>query len=193
MKADLNNRLTVLAADIQAAHSDIKRSALEAAERTVAAGHMLIEAKAALPHGAWDEWLTAHAGLSARTARRYMQIARSGLETATVADLGIRGAAERLSKATAPAMAANLNSDPAYPAFRDEMEAILAAAPSQAAREQMLRIIRGQAEVEDFAAWVHPRMSPDSMEEVCRWVERADPQQVAKLLKAAVKAGKVAR
>ena len=98
MKADFNNRLSALAADIRAAHSAIKRTTLETAERTVAAGHMLIEAKAALPHGAWDEWLATHAGLSARTARRYMQIARSGLETATVADLGIRGAAERLSK-----------------------------------------------------------------------------------------------
>jgi hypothetical protein len=46
-----SNRLTVLAADIRAAHSDIQRSALGMAERAIAAGHMLIEAKATVLHG----------------------------------------------------------------------------------------------------------------------------------------------
>lgn len=184
---NLSNRLSVLAADILAAHSAIKRTTLETAERAVAAGHMLIEAKTAMPHGAWDDWLRDHAGLSARTARRYMQIARSGLETATVADLGIRGAAEQLGKSSASALAA-LNGDPAYLAFQDEIAGLLAAAPSQAAREQMLRIIREQAQVEDFAAWVHARLAPSALEEVCKWIERADPKQVSKLLEASLKA-----
>jgi hypothetical protein len=36
--------------------------------------------------------------MSARTARRYMQLARSGMKSATVADLGIKGAAEAITR-----------------------------------------------------------------------------------------------
>ncbi len=43
-----NNRLTVLAADIQAAHQDVTRGALAVAESAMAAGRMLIEAKASM-------------------------------------------------------------------------------------------------------------------------------------------------
>jgi hypothetical protein len=99
MKINSSNRLTYLAADIQAAHRDIKASAEQMAERAIAAGNMLIEAKAALPHGKWQEWLSDQVGMSDRSARRYMQLARSGLTMATVADLGIRAAAEALAVA----------------------------------------------------------------------------------------------
>ena len=61
---------------------------------------MLIEAKEAIPHGEWAGWLARNTGLSARTARRYMQLSKSGLESATVADLGLRGATERLARAS---------------------------------------------------------------------------------------------
>jgi hypothetical protein len=98
VKMNSSNRLTALAADIQAAHREIQASAESMAERAIAAGNMLIEAKSALPHGKWNEWLTHHVGMSDRSARRYMQIARSGMKTATVADLGIRAAAEAIAK-----------------------------------------------------------------------------------------------
>ena len=103
MKIKNSNRLSVLAADIQAAHHEIQASAELMAERAIAAGNMLIEAKAALPHGQWQAWLNDHVGMSDRSARRYMQISRSGLETATVADLGIRAAAEALAMTHAEA------------------------------------------------------------------------------------------
>ena len=83
-----HNELAALAADIRLAHEAARRSALETAEHVMQAGHKLIEAKAMLPHGSWSTWLREHCDLSERTARRYMQVARSGLETATVADFG---------------------------------------------------------------------------------------------------------
>ena len=39
-----------------------------------------------------------HCGMSERSAQRYMQVSRSGLKTATVADLGIRAAADAVGK-----------------------------------------------------------------------------------------------
>jgi hypothetical protein len=96
-----NNRLAVLAADIRAAHQEVTRGAQGVAERALAAGRMLIETKDSLPHGAWEPWLAQHVGMSARTARRYMQLAHAGLKSATVADLGIRAASERVARLTA--------------------------------------------------------------------------------------------
>lgn len=75
-----HNELAALAADIRLAHEAARRSALETAEHVMQAGHKLIEAKAMLPHGSWSTWLREHCDLSERTARRYMQVARSGLK-----------------------------------------------------------------------------------------------------------------
>jgi hypothetical protein len=97
-----NNRLAVLAAAIRAAHCDVASAGQVAAERSLAAGRALIEAKSSVPHGGWAAWCRDHAGLNPRTARFYMQIARSGLETATVADLGLRGAVEMLATMKPP-------------------------------------------------------------------------------------------
>ena len=93
-----NNRLMALAADIRAAHTDVSQGAIQLAERALAAGAGLIEARATVPHGEWANWLKAHTGLSARTARRYIQLAKSGIEAATVADLGLRKANEQVSR-----------------------------------------------------------------------------------------------
>lgn len=101
-----NNRLAILGADIRQAHADISRGAQAMAERALAAGHMLLEAKAALPHGEWGTWLQAHTGLSARTARLYAQLARSGAKTATVAEMGLRSAARIVANAEVPRPAA---------------------------------------------------------------------------------------
>lgn len=97
-----SNRLAVLAAEIQDADGRVRRSAEEAAAAALDAGHRLIEAKALLPHGKWLPWLKDHAGISDRTARRYMQIAKSGMEIGHVADLGIRGAAQAAAKRRVP-------------------------------------------------------------------------------------------
>jgi hypothetical protein len=92
-----SNRLPILAQQIRDAHADIERGALALAERALAAGNALIEAKAAVPHGQWADWVSEHIGISTRTASRYMKVAASGMKSATVADLGIRAAAEALA------------------------------------------------------------------------------------------------
>ena len=118
-----SNRLTVLAADIRAAHNEIESSALAMAERVQTAGSALTEAKALIPHGGWQAWLTTHTGLSARTARRYMQIADSGMETATVASLGIKAAAAALARNTPPKSRAD--DDAAYDVWLAEITALV--------------------------------------------------------------------
>ena len=89
-----SNRLPALAAEIRDAHTAIQRGALAVAERAIAAGHALAEAKKLLPHGQWAKWLAANAGTSTRSAARYMALARSGLKSATVAEMGLAAAAE---------------------------------------------------------------------------------------------------
>jgi hypothetical protein len=97
MSANLNNRLTVLAGEIMDAVAGIRRDAQSMAEHALRAGHALAEAKASMPHGAWENWLNDHVQMSHRTARRYMQLAASGMETATVAEMGMRAATEALA------------------------------------------------------------------------------------------------
>lgn len=92
-----NNRLVALAGEIVSDIAANRASAVEIAERTIRIGKALAEAKASLRHGEWEPWLAANVSLSARSARRYMQVAESGLKTATVADLGLRGATEAIA------------------------------------------------------------------------------------------------
>jgi hypothetical protein len=94
-----SNRLAVLAAEIEQADSKFRRSAEQAATAAVEAGTRLIEAKELVPHGGWALWLSDNVpAMSERTARRYMQIARSGLQIGHVAEMGIRAAAESLAR-----------------------------------------------------------------------------------------------
>jgi len=99
MSRSASNRLPILATEIQAAHADVERGARAVAERAIAAGHGLIEAKKLVGHGGWSAWLTQHTGFSERHARRYMAIARSGLKSATVAEMGLAAAAEATTTA----------------------------------------------------------------------------------------------
>jgi hypothetical protein len=91
-----SNRLPVLAAEIRKAHADVQDAAKTAAQRAIDAGHSLIEAKELVAHGQWLPWLRENCALAERTAQLYMKIAKSGLESATVADLGLQGAAEAI-------------------------------------------------------------------------------------------------
>jgi|GEM_PF-3428090 len=116
-----SNRLTVLAADIKAAHLEIQASAEAMAERALLAGNALIEAKGIVRHGEWSRWLQDHCALSERSAQRYMQMARAGLKSATVADLGIRGAAASIARRSSAA------GDPSSVAWADEFAIMLLA------------------------------------------------------------------
>src|SRR6476469_3025680 len=89
-----SNRLPILAAEIRKAHADVQDAAKTAAQRAIEAGHALIEAKELVEHGGWLPWLRQHCALAERTAQLYMQIAKTGLKSATIADLGLKAAAK---------------------------------------------------------------------------------------------------
>ena len=76
--------------DLVNEHKEHARLARYHAQRSievaVEAGALLIEAKARLPHGEWGSWLE-RLGLPARTATRWMQIAR--LSSGHMADMTV--------------------------------------------------------------------------------------------------------
>ena len=77
----LSNSLTDLAARIRAEHDAAGDAIKRGVEHAIAAGALLIEAKAQLRHGQWSPWLKQHCGLSERSAQRYMRIARHKTNT----------------------------------------------------------------------------------------------------------------
>ena len=97
-----DNYLPALAHAITVALAGHRNAALKSAEHAIEAGRLLVDAKAAVAHGEWSAWLKANCSLGERSAQRYMQIFRSGLNPPQVADLGIRGAAEALAKRKPP-------------------------------------------------------------------------------------------
>ncbi len=87
----MSNRLPTLRDEIRAAHSDVIHHIEGAAERALAAGAALVEAKALCQHGQWAAIL-AEIGIPERTAQRYMMLHRAGFNSATVADLTLNHA-----------------------------------------------------------------------------------------------------
>jgi hypothetical protein len=83
----LSNSLTVLAARVKEALGDSAIAEKSAIEKALEAGSMLCEAKASCDHGDWLPFLES-AGVPERKAQRYMRLARSGLKSDTVSDLG---------------------------------------------------------------------------------------------------------
>ena len=94
-----NNRLAILGADVEAAHSAFVGFQKSAAEKALEIGRALNEAKPLVPHGKWGAWLSAH-NIPARTASRCMALAREGFESAIVAVFGF-GKCEEFIKAGA--------------------------------------------------------------------------------------------
>lgn len=88
-----SNRLPILAVEIRRAHADVCEAAKTAAERALAAGSALVEAKSLCAHGEWSAWL-AETGIPERTAQRYMSLQRAGCISAIMADYGLVRAAE---------------------------------------------------------------------------------------------------
>jgi hypothetical protein len=102
LQAKPDARLTVLATEINAKLTLARRHGQATLSALMDAGDRLLEAKKALDHGQWDDWLSDNFALSDRTARLYMQLAahrpRVEAKMATVATLGIRGALEQISE-----------------------------------------------------------------------------------------------
>jgi Protein of unknown function (DUF3102) len=96
---DGSNSLADLAARIRAFHEAAAEGLRRSVENGMAAGDLLIEAKAQLKHGQWLPWLRDHCAISERTAQLYMRCAknRAAIEeqakSATVADLTLNEAA----------------------------------------------------------------------------------------------------
>ncbi|TPJ46839.1 DUF3102 domain-containing protein [Mesorhizobium sp. B2-7-1] len=88
----LSNSLADLAEQVRQAASESDTAERTSVSRALDAGQMLVEAKASCEHGQWLPFLD-RAGIHERRARRLMQIARSGLNSDIVSDLGGIGAA----------------------------------------------------------------------------------------------------
>ena len=93
--------LAVLAQRINAAHLHCEKAAHQVIEHAMAAGSLLLEVKAKVPHGKWGHWIAEHCEFSDRTAQGYMRLAgrRGELESKTqrVADLPLRDGLRLLS------------------------------------------------------------------------------------------------
>lgn len=85
--ANGGNRLPALAGEIADLHNQIERHTRAAADKALKAGAALAEAKALVAHGQWAGWLSL-AGITERTAQRYMRLHRLCLNSDTVSDLG---------------------------------------------------------------------------------------------------------
>jgi len=101
-KPDLarSNSLADLAARIRTEHEATAASLKSGLEHAMAAGDLLIEARAQLKHGQWLPWLET-CNVSERMAQRYMRLARNrtAIEAnpTPVSDLGIKGALAMLT------------------------------------------------------------------------------------------------
>lgn len=96
--SELSNSLADLAERVREANEASAAAERMTAEKALEAGRLLCQAKEQCAHGDWTPFL-ARAGVHERQARRLMQLARSGLNSGHVSDLGgIKAALAFLSK-----------------------------------------------------------------------------------------------
>ncbi|RWA93635.1 MAG: hypothetical protein EOQ31_00615 [Mesorhizobium sp.] len=88
----LSNSLADLAEQVRQAAAESDTAERTSVSRALDAGQMLVTAKVACEHGQWLPFLS-RANIHERRARRLMQLARSGLNSDIVSDLGGIGAA----------------------------------------------------------------------------------------------------
>jgi hypothetical protein len=101
----LSNSLTDLAARIRSEHDAATGAMRRTLEHAMAAGDLLLEAKAQLKHGQWGPWLAEHCGVPYSTSALYMKLARRRAEIeqiSNVRDLSLRGAVGLLTAADRP-------------------------------------------------------------------------------------------
>ena len=73
----LSNSLADLAARIRSEHEAVSSALKDSVRHAIAAGELLIEAKAQLKHGQWLSWLAKHCVISERTAQLYVKLAKN--------------------------------------------------------------------------------------------------------------------
>jgi Protein of unknown function (DUF3102) len=96
-------QLTDLAAQIKAEFAKHLRKSRESVAHAIRAGELLIQAKRAVGHGEWEDWLRRNVGFSDRTARLYMQLAdrvakMSPAKRQRAADLSQRRVLEQIGR-----------------------------------------------------------------------------------------------
>jgi Protein of unknown function (DUF3102) len=97
-----SNSLIDLAARIKLEHQAVAVALKDSLQHAVAAGELLIEGKAQVPHGQWLSWLKDHCTISERTAQLYMRVAKNRADIETkiaddTADLTLSEAAAMLA------------------------------------------------------------------------------------------------
>jgi hypothetical protein len=97
-----SNSLADLAARIKAEHGAVATALKDSVRHAIAAGELLIEAKAQLAYGQWLPWLSHHCTISERTAQLYMRVAKNRADIEAqirndVADLSLSEAAAILA------------------------------------------------------------------------------------------------
>ncbi|RYB06233.1 DUF3102 domain-containing protein [Lichenibacterium ramalinae] len=95
-----------IATAINAAHDKVETAKREGTKYAMEAGRLLVEAKATVAHGAWDDWLKANVRFSPRTAQLYMKLARVAegdpAKAQRVADLSLREATRSVAESRKP-------------------------------------------------------------------------------------------
>jgi hypothetical protein len=96
-----SNSLADLAFRIQQEHNAVAGALKSSLAHAMAAGDLLLQAKAKLTHGQWLPWLREHCHVSERMAQRYIRLARNRAlieaKCDTVSDLGVGGALTLIS------------------------------------------------------------------------------------------------
>lgn len=101
--AKRGSALATIATEIEREHVAAQGAYRSALEHAVRCGELLIEAKAAVSHGGWGEWLAENFTASKRTAQGYMRLARAE-DAQALAHLGIEGALRQLATPRSPAV-----------------------------------------------------------------------------------------
>lgn len=131
----MSNRLPILAIEIRRTHERALAALRSAAEAARQSGDALIEAKILVKHGEWLTFLK-EAGISERTAQRYMRIAKNWDEiagkTTSVSDLSVNEALKILEG-------------------RDELERALVLQAEAEALQQELNFLKSAVDTADAA------------------------------------------
>jgi hypothetical protein len=107
--------LVDLASKINDLTRSAERAATTAMQNALKAGELLIVAKAAVPHGGWDEWVRGNCDIAPRTAAAYMRLVKTlpalpEPERQRVADLPVREAVRAIQTSPeAPPRAASID------------------------------------------------------------------------------------
>jgi hypothetical protein len=88
--------LELLAEEVRQHHKAVERHANAMVAAAIAAGEKLLEAKGQLRHGEFGPFLT-YCGVSARSARVYMRVARNSADAAVLEASSIRAALDAIA------------------------------------------------------------------------------------------------